>query len=71
MEPRVRCLDCEFAWHSSSMAHGLALLGSCPRCGGELSFAPDARMDDDEDDARGPESSAPHRVLGLPRPTRR
>jgi len=48
------------------MAEGLRLLGSCPRCHGELRFAADA--------APAPAAAkdtaaevAPHLVLGLPR----
>ena len=36
--PRVRCQDCEFAWYGATAAHGLRLVGSCPRCSGELDF---------------------------------
>lgn len=51
------------------MVEGLRLLGSCPRCGGELSFA------DDEATAASPAhpgpadavAVAPHLVLGIPR----
>src|SRR3954452_15422737 len=48
MEPTsaaVTCTSCERTWNSASMAEGLRLLGACPRCGGELSFA-DAERDD-------------------------
>ena len=40
--PAVRCSACEFHWNSRAMAEGLRLLGSCPKCGGELLFAADA-----------------------------
>ena len=66
--PAVSCTDCGFAWNSTTMAEGLRLLGSCPKCGGELRFrrtepadpAPPARHE------RAP-AIAPHLVLGLPR----
>jgi len=48
------------------MAEGLRLLGSCPRCHGELLFAADAA----QAPATAKETSAevaPHLVLGLPR----
>ena len=64
--PRVRCEGCEFAWFGASAAHGLRLVGSCPRCGGSLTFL------DENGDHRQPESDerlrdvAPAAVLGLP-----
>jgi hypothetical protein len=36
--PRVRCHDCDFAWYGATAAHGLHVVGSCTRCGGELDF---------------------------------
>ena len=66
--PAVSCTDCGFAWNSTTMAEGLHLLGSCPKCGGGLHFrrpvpddaAPAGRLE------RAP-AVAPHLVLGLPR----
>ena len=46
------------------MADGLRLLGSCPRCGGELEFGADAPSPGDE--AAVPDVD-PARVLGVPR----
>jgi len=46
------------------MADGLRLLGSCPKCGGQLAFRADA------EGAQGAEAVrdvAPHLVLGIPR----
>ena len=68
--PAVRCSSCHFAWNSAAMAEGLRLLGSCPRCSGELQF-----RDDDGDAGQGerfdrapvPATDAPHLVLGIPR----
>ena len=40
--PRVRCDECEFAWYGASAAHGLTILGACPRCGGPLVFLAEA-----------------------------
>jgi hypothetical protein len=52
------------------MADGLRLLGSCPKCGGELLFAADApaepRAAEAEERFSGG-STAPHLVLGIPR----
>lgn len=36
--PRVRCSECAFEWFGSTSAHGLRIVGSCPRCGGVLDF---------------------------------
>ena len=63
----VSCTDCGRTWNSATMAEGLRLLGSCPRCRGELSFS-DA---DPAASAEAPKVSrtvAPHMVLGIPRP---
>ena len=46
------------------MADGLRLIGSCPRCGGELAFAEDAPGPADE---RAVPDVDPARVLGVPR----
>ncbi len=62
--PAVKCTACGFAWNSAVMAEGLRLLGSCPKCDGELQFrsdAPPARED------RVVGMRAPHLVLGIPR----
>jgi EAL domain-containing protein (putative c-di-GMP-specific phosphodiesterase class I)/FixJ family two-component response regulator len=61
----VRCLNCDFAWQSQAMARGLALLGACPRCDGELAFA-DPSLGDAGEPRPVPEHP-PHLVLGLPR----
>ena len=67
--PAVSCTSCQRNWNSASMAEGLRLLGACPRCGGELSFAgddvqaPTLSRIDPEDAA----TLAPHLVLGIPR----
>jgi hypothetical protein len=64
--PAVRCLDCQYEWHTRVMAEGLRLLGTCPKCGGALAFA-------DSEPARAASESpkmdqrAPHLVLGVPR----
>lgn len=66
--PAVTCHECGRTWNSATLAEGLRLLGSCPRCGGELEFR--------EDDGVSPEPAAPpegraavapHLVLGIPR----
>jgi hypothetical protein len=67
--PAVRCSSCGFSWNSSAMAEGLRLLGSCPKCSGELNFRDETRT---RGDARRFEpvaatGSAPHLVLGIPR----
>jgi hypothetical protein len=69
--PAVRCSGCEFKWNSPAMAEGLRLLGSCPKCSGELVFAEPPAAD-----APAPAAAerftpardkAPHLVLGIPR----
>ena len=64
--PAVHCLGCRYEWHSEAMAEGLRLLGTCPKCGGELAFAaPDAAVE--ALDAPAVDLRAPHLVLGVPR----
>jgi hypothetical protein len=62
----ARCKACEFTWHSAAMADGLRVLGSCPKCKGELEFGALGG-----DAASTPEVQAstaePHLVLGIPR----
>jgi hypothetical protein len=65
-QPRVRCRDCDFAWYGATAAHGLRLVGSCPRCVGELDF-----LTHDEAPAAAPVSErlaglSPAAVLGTP-----
>jgi hypothetical protein len=38
MSARVQCENCEFLWYGATAAHGLSILGHCPRCGGGLKF---------------------------------
>jgi hypothetical protein len=48
------------------MAEGLRLLGSCPKCGGELAFdAPQPAQEAGESPKM--DLRAPHLVLGVPR----
>jgi hypothetical protein len=35
---RVRCDGCDFAWYGADSAHGLSVIGRCPRCGAGLRF---------------------------------
>jgi len=49
------------------MAEGLAILGACPRCGGELDFREPAPKPAPAAEDEAPSGLAPHRVLGLPR----
>lgn len=69
--PAVRCSSCEFKWNSPAMAEGLRLLGSCPKCSGELIFAGDAEPVVHATEAAerfAPAAlTAPHLVLGIPR----
>ncbi|MBA2348804.1 MAG: hypothetical protein H0V81_10965 [Solirubrobacterales bacterium] len=74
--PLVHCAGCARAWHSPTMADGLRLVGSCPRCGGVLVYADDApaplaaeRVQASATERVPPPEAelAPHLVLGLPR----
>ena len=69
--PAVRCSGCEFKWNSPAMAEGLRLLGSCPKCSGELIFAGDAEPAappaPTEERFTPRRETAPHLVLGIPR----
>ena len=68
--PAVSCHGCGFAWNSAAMAEGLRLLGSCPKCGGELAFhdrtAAEARVVRASPSVAD-RTRAPHLVLGIPR----
>lgn len=66
-QPAVECRACEKRWYSDAMAHGLALLGSCPRCGGEIVVHREAAAPAER---RFTHTDAPERVLGRPRPQR-
>jgi hypothetical protein len=61
----VRCTGCEFTWNTPAMADGLRVLGSCPKCKGELEFRDSAEVTLAAlpSDA----AAAPHMVLGIPR----
>ncbi len=61
--PRVRCGDCAFEWYSATSAHGLRIVGTCPRCGGALDFLVGP---EDETPEASPDRRAPQTVLGLP-----
>ena len=62
----MHCRDCHYEWHSPAMADGLRLLGSCPKCGGELVFAT-VEPAHEADDSPIMDGRAPHLVLGVPR----
>ena len=68
--PAVRCSNCQFRWNSAAMVDGLRLIGSCPKCGGELLFGgepePEQRTPATEERFSG-SRTAPHLVLGIPR----
>jgi hypothetical protein len=48
------------------MAEGLRLLGTCPKCGGELAFA-DSQPAREASESPTMDRRAPHLVLGVPR----
>jgi hypothetical protein len=37
-QPLVSCTACGFAWYGRTAAHGLSVIGRCPRCRGALDF---------------------------------
>jgi hypothetical protein len=49
------------------MAEGLRLLGSCPRCGGELEFREETARERRFESVAALGPIAPHLVLGIPR----
>jgi hypothetical protein len=61
----VRCTGCEFTWNTPAMADGLRILGSCPKCKGELEFRDTAEVTIAALPADP--AAAPHMVLGIPR----
>jgi hypothetical protein len=65
--PAVTCAACNYAWRSATMAEGLRLLGSCPRCSGELRFRDAAPAAPPAADEPLVVAEAPHKVLGVPR----
>ena len=65
--PAVRCSGCGFGWNSAAMAEGLRLLGSCPKCGGELVFRAAAPEPPTMERTASADAAAPHLVLGIPR----
>ena len=64
--PLVHCPGCDRDWFGATTAHGLRLLGRCPRCDAELEFhcedapPPEPTVDDQL------AGVAPSAVLGLP-----
>ena len=63
----ARCKGCSFIWRSAQMAEGLKLIGSCPRCDGELEFGDRPQLQDAPAESAPAVGPAPHMVLGLPR----
>ncbi|QEC49473.1 hypothetical protein FSW04_19140 [Baekduia soli] len=62
----VRCKGCGFRWNTPAMAEGLRILGSCPKCKGELEYG--TRGGEAGGAAVGGDpAAAPHMVLGIPR----
>ena len=66
----VRCTSCAFTWNTPAMAEGLRILGTCPKCRGELEFRDVAGAPGTAPAEEAPASAdaaAPHMVLGIPR----
>jgi len=60
----ARCTACGATWRSATMADGLRVLGTCPKCRGPLEFGARATAPADEAQVS---AAAPHLVLGIPR----
>ncbi len=63
--PRVSCDACEFQWFGETVAHGLGILGRCPRCSGSLTFRDGEGGDAAHRDERVSDVS-PAAVMGTP-----
>jgi hypothetical protein len=63
---RVWCEGCGFAWFGVISAHGLSVLGSCPRCGGQLHFRDAAARAPEATAEAVPRTAEPWQVLGNP-----
>lgn len=65
--PRVTCDACAYAWYGETVAHGLRIVGRCPRCDGSLSFRDPEDAPLREDDVPDlPPDASPAAVLGTP-----
>jgi hypothetical protein len=63
----VRCDDCGFQWHGTISAHGLRVIGHCPRCQGALRFRDErASVGRLEETAAAENELQPWQVLGTP-----
>ncbi len=63
-QPLVSCSGCGFAWYGRTAAHGLSVIGHCPRCRGALRFHDHtAALERGE---TGAADVPPWRVLGTP-----
>jgi hypothetical protein len=66
--PVVTCSSCSRVWRSAAMAEGLRYVGTCPRCGGELSFHDEApALTGAEPAAQALSGVEPHLALGIPK----
>jgi hypothetical protein len=64
----ARCKGCGFIWNSPGMADGLRVIGTCPKCKGELEFGAKAAAPAEPAAEPGTDpEAAPHMVLGVPR----
>ncbi len=63
-QPLVSCTECGFAWYGRTAAHGLSVIGRCPRCRGALHFH-GAAVEPDPSES-GDSDVQPWQVLGPP-----
>jgi hypothetical protein len=66
-QPLVHCPGCDRDWFGATTAHGLRILGRCPRCDAELEFhCDDAPPPEPEAADERLAGVAPSAVLGRP-----
>jgi hypothetical protein len=62
----VWCDDCDFQWHGTISAHGLRVIGHCPRCQGPLRFRDERASVGRLEETAAAEELQPWQVLGMP-----
>jgi hypothetical protein len=67
-QPRVQCDACDAKWFGEIAAHGLSVLGRCPRCDGQLHFRADSTPPAEGSGDAAPERAElqPWQVMGAP-----
>jgi hypothetical protein len=67
-QPRVQCHACDSKWFGEIAAHGLSVLGRCPRCDGQLRFSAETASAAEGSAEVAPERAElqPWQVMGAP-----